>query len=146
MKFSIKSNVLVDQLLDEIAARYPETDESTIVTDIHLQPHQDTGELIAFNDDDEMLAQVIIEEWANSNSDHFIDEVKHFLGSRIHSKKKNLEKLGIMQPYSIDLVDDDKETISELLFVDGDTEILNKELLKGLDNELNDFLKKLLED
>ncbi|MBQ3832247.1 MAG: hypothetical protein II815_03635, partial [Bacteroidales bacterium] len=85
-------------------------------------------------------------EWANSNSDHFIDEVKHFLGSRIHSKKKNLEKLGIMQPYSIDLVDDDKETISELLFVDGDTEILNKELLKGLDNELNDFLKKLLED
>jgi hypothetical protein len=51
-----------------------------------------------------------------------------------------------MQPYSIDLVDDDKETISELLFVDGDTEILNKELLKGLDNELNDFLKKLLED
>ena len=146
MKFSIKSNVLVDQLLDEIAAKYPETDESTIVTDIHLQPHQDTGELMAFNDDDEMLAQVIIEEWANSNSDHFIDEVKYFLGSRIHSKKKNLEKLGIMQPYSIDLVDDDKETISELLFVDGDTEILNKELLKGLDNELNDFLKKLLED
>lgn len=146
MKFSIKSNILVDQLLDELAAKYPETEESSIVTDIHLQPRQDTGELVAYNDDDEVLSQIVIEEWTNSSSDHFIEEVKHFLSSRIHSKKQKLEKLGIMQPYSIDLVDDDRETVCELLFVDGDTEILDKELLQGLDAELNSFLKKLLEE
>ena len=43
------------------------------------------------------------------------------------------------------LVDEDKETISELLLVDDDTLLVNDELLKGLDKELDDFLKDLLE-
>jgi hypothetical protein len=43
------------------------------------------------------------------------------------------------------LVDDDKETIAELLLLDDDTLLVNEELLKGLDEELDAFLKDLLE-
>ena len=43
------------------------------------------------------------------------------------------------------LVDEDKETVTELLLVDDDTMLVNDELLKGLDKELDDFLKELLE-
>ena len=43
------------------------------------------------------------------------------------------------------LVDDDKETIAELLLMDDDTLLVNEELLKGLDEELDSFLKELLE-
>ena len=51
-----------------------------------------------------------------------------------------------MKPYSFVLVDDDKETVSELLLVDDeDTMLLDDELLKGLDEELDAFLKNLLE-
>ena len=51
-----------------------------------------------------------------------------------------------MKPYSFVLVDDDKETVSELLLVDDeDTMLLDDELLKGLDEELDAFLKDLLE-
>jgi hypothetical protein len=42
-------------------------------------------------------------------------------------------------------VDDEKETVAELLLVDDDTLMLSSELLEGLDEELDDFLKKLLE-
>jgi hypothetical protein len=52
-----------------------------------------------------------------------------------------------MRPYSFVLVDDDKETVTDLLLMDDeDTLLLNEDLLKGLDEELDDFLKKLLEE
>ena len=50
-----------------------------------------------------------------------------------------------MKPFSFVLVDDDKETIAELLLLDDDTLLINEELLKGLDEELDAFLKDLLE-
>ena len=49
--------------------------------------------------------------------------------------------------FSFVLVDDEKETVAELLLIDDeDTLLLSDELLKGLDEELDDFLKKLLEE
>ena len=38
-----------------------------------------------------------------------------------------------------------EETIAELLLLDDDTLLVNEELLKGLDEELDAFLKDLLE-
>jgi hypothetical protein len=53
--------------------------------------------------------------------------------------------LTILKPYSFVLVDEERETIAELLLVDDDTLLVNDELLKGLDQELDAFLKELLE-
>ena len=54
--------------------------------------------------------------------------------------------MAIRKPYSFVLVDEDRETVTELLLIDEeDTLLLNDELLKGLDEELNAFLKDLLE-
>ncbi len=62
------------------------------------------------------------------------------------------DKLTILKPFSFVLVDDDRETIAELLLMDDDTLLVNEdtllvneELLKGLDEELDSFLKELLE-
>ena len=46
--------------------------------------------------------------------------------------KDTFDKLTIMKPFSFVLVDDDKETIAELLLLDDDTLLVNEELLKGL--------------
>ena len=57
-----------------------------------------------------------------------------------------LASLSIIKPFSFVLVDHEKETLAELLIVDEDeTMFLSDELLKGLDDELNAFLKDLLE-
>ena len=57
----------------------------------------------------------------------------------------DFEKVSILKPYSFVLVDEEKETIAELLLADDDTLLVSDELLKGLDKELDDFLKELLE-
>ena len=51
-----------------------------------------------------------------------------------------------VEALSFVLVDEDKETLCDLYLVDDETVIVDGELLKGLDEDLDDFLKKLLEE
>ena len=54
--------------------------------------------------------------------------------------------VNIVKPYSLVLMDGSKESVAELMLMDDDgTMFLNDALLKGLDEELNTFLKDLLE-
>ena len=148
MNISEQSHASVASTLKEAIGRYTATDDSSVVTDIHLQPKQDSGELVIFNDDDEELARTIIAARVNNEGDDFYKEVEPLLRAEVTVLKDEgeLDKLCLMKPYSFVLVDDEKETISELLLVDDDdTLLLDDELLKGLDEELDAFLKDLLE-
>ena len=133
MKLSAQSHASIASSLREAVDKYIAAGERTVVTDIHLQPKQDSGELVIFNDDDEELSRTIIEEWVDYSEDDFYTVVERILR-------------GEMKPYSFVLVDEDRETVTELLLIDDeDTLLLNDELLKGLDEELDAFLKDLLE-
>ena len=80
------------------------------------------------------------------NDEDFYEEIIPILRLCIQNMKNELEKLPILKPYSFVLIDEDKETISDLYLVDDDTLIFDDELLKGLDEELDEFLKKLLSE
>ena len=77
----------------------------------------------------------------------FNDEVERLLSTLLNEMKSKgtFDEVTVLKPYSFVLVDEDKETIAELLLMDDDTLLLNEELLKGLDEELDAFLKDLLE-
>lgn len=148
MKMSEQSRASIVSALKTALCRYTSEGDETVVTDIHLQPNSESGELIIFDDDDQELSRTIINEWVEYESDDFYTVVEPILRAEVEALKKSgkLEKLCLMKPYSFVLVDEDKETVAELLLVDeDDTLLLNDELLKGLDEELDAFLKDLLE-
>ena len=89
----------------------------------------------------------MIEEWATYDGDDFMENVAPSLKSILCRMKEagDFVKITILKPYSFVLVDEDKETVAELLLVDDDTILVDDELLKGLDKELDEFLKNLLE-
>jgi len=148
MKLSAQSNILIESAIREAVNQFTGDEEQTIVTDIHLLPKQDSGEFCIFNDDEEELAKVIIEEWIDNNTEDFYQNIERVLRSILNKLKEEgiFEHLTLLKPYSIVLVDEEKETITDLLLMDDDTMLVNDELLKGLDEELDDFLKKLLEN
>ena len=121
--------------------------EQSIVTDIHIQANQSTGEFTILDDEDEELANTTIEEWMSYEGDDFYESLERALSNLLCNLKNNglFDKLTIMKPFSFVLVDEDKETITELLVMEDDTLLVNEELLKGLDEELDTFLKELLE-
>ena len=148
MKMSEQSRASIVSVLKTALCRYTSEGDETVVTDIHLQPNSESGELIIFDDDDQELSRTIINEWVEYESDDFYTIVEPILRAEVEALKESgkLEKLCLMKPYSFVLVDEDKETVAELLLVDeDDTLLLNDELLKGLDEELDAFLKDLLE-
>ena len=148
MKMSEQSRASIVSALKTALCRYASEGDETVVTDIHLQPNSESGELIIFDDDDQELSRTIINEWVEYESYDFYTVVEPILRAEVEALKESgkLEKLCLMKPYSFVLVDEDKETVAELLLVDEDeTLLLNDELLKGLDEELDAFLKDLLE-
>lgn len=60
MKISETSHTALVAALKEALGRYMGNEENAAVTDIHLQPRQDSGELLLFNDDDEELARTVV--------------------------------------------------------------------------------------
>lgn len=147
MKLSQSALSLLEETIKRAIGKYTCGCEQTIVTDIHLQANQNSGEFFLFDDDDQELANATIEEWMTYENDDFYESIERILSSLLCNMKNQgtFDKLTIMKPFSFVLVDDDKETIAELLLLDDDTLLVNEELLKGLDEELDAFLKDLLE-
>ena len=74
----------------------------------------------------------------------FEKELRNLL-AEMH-KEGCFDSLNIAKPYSFVLTDDDRQSIVDLLIIDDDTIILSEDLLKGFDEEMDEFLKKLLEE
>ncbi len=116
------------------------------MTDLHLRASQDSGDLMAFDDNDNEITRCVIEEWIDNKSDNFYPEIALVLRSEMNRVKDIIENLSIMKPYSFVLEDDDKNCITELYLVDDDLGIIGGDLMQGLDKDLDSFLQNILEE
>lgn len=149
MKLSATSYTSIASLIQQALKRYTTAGGKNVLTDIYLQPDMATGELSVFNDEDELLGSLVVKEWADVNPEEFYGGCEVALKKVLNqlSAAGDFQSVSILKPYSFVMVDASKETLAELLIVDEEeTLFLNDELLKGLDDELNAFLKDLLEN
>ena len=148
MNLSPQSIAAVQAFLANALGKYAVKESASVITDIYLQPQLTSGALVVLNDDDEVLAKTVVTEWENPVYEDFYVGAEADLRQALVGIQQagELDKLCLLKPYSFVLVDEDKETLADLLLVDdAETLFLNDELLKGLDEELNTFLKDLLE-
>ena len=121
------------------------TAEETKVTDFHIYIDGNSGDVNIMDDEDNTLARVHILEWEGEhNEEVFEKELQTILGEMYENG--SFDNLNIAKPYSFVLTDDDHQSIVDLLIVDDDTIILSEDLLKGFDEEMDEFLKHLLEE
>ena len=146
MKTTDQTIQQIERAIRKVADKFPASEEATIFTDIHIRVNQETGELVAFDDDDREITRVIIEKWINNQDDSFYDVVAKQLRKCLEREKKLVENMAVIRPYSFVLEDEDKENIAELYVVDDDTVIIDPDLMEGLDKDLDDFLEKLLKE
>ena len=147
MKLSTSSHTLVVSCIQKALDKYV-SGNAQVITDIHLQVDMESGQLLISDDDDAVLAEQQIPEWESANPENFYTDAEVALKRALNQLREEgaLEAVKILKPYSFVLEDSTKETVAELLMMDEEeTLFLNDELLKGLDEELNTFLKDLLE-
>lgn len=146
MKATEQTIQQIERAIRKVADKFPTNEDSGILTDIHLRVNQDTGELVAFDDDDKEITRCIIEQWIDNKDDDFYKDVAGVLRSVLSRQKDMIEKMAILKPYSFVLEDEDHEHLSELYLVDDETVIIDHELMEGLDKDLDSFLENLLKD
>ena len=146
MKATEQTLQQTERAIRKIAEKFPANEEATLLTDIHIRVSQETGEMLAFDDEDNEINRCVIEQWIDNKDDDFYKDVASTLRTILNNRKDLIEQMSVLKPYSFVLEDDDRETIEELYLVDDDIVILNDDLMADLDKDLDDFLDKLLKD
>ena len=144
MKATEQTLQQIGRAFRKMAEKFPKDEEASVLTDIHIKVVQDTGEMLILDDDDKELNRCVVEQWMDNKDDDFYESVTSILRSAIEADKDLLENLSILKPYAFVLEDDDREAVAELYVVDDDTVIIDTELMKDLDKDLDDFFENLL--
>ena len=143
MKANEQTIQAVERFIKKVAQKYPEHEEPTVLTDIHVRVNPENGDLMAFDDDDQEITRCVVEEWIENKDNNIYEEITSILRQEISKNKEITENLSILKPYSFVLEDDDRDNIAELYVVDDDTVIIGGELMSGLDEDLDNFFNNL---
>ena len=135
----------IQRALRKVIAKFPSTADP-VLTDIHLQVKPEGGELRTYNDEMEELDRAVIEQWLEPTEDDLYEAAATAIRQCLSQMRKEVETMSILHPFSFVLMGEDGETISDLYIVDDDHLMLDTELLKGLDKELDEFLEQLMKD
>ena len=148
MRLSSSSMASLNEALHKIADLYSGEEDQLISTDFYFMPSSGEGRLHVFNDNDEEIATAEVVEWKDYDAEGFYAAVEEDLLEAIRecNVDGDLERLAVWMPYSFVLVDEERETVAELLLVDEDALLVTDGLLKGLDAELNEFINNLLNE
>ena len=136
----------IERAIRKIADKFPPSEEANVMTGIHFRVTQETGELMAFDDNDEELNRCIIEDWIDNTDDDFFQQIPSVFRKCLDKMRDTVENMSILKPFSFVLENDDKESVAELYLVDDETVIIDPDLMQGLNEDLDDFFKKLFED
>lgn len=145
MKATEQTLQQIERAIRKTAEKFPSTKEACTMTDIHVRVTQETGELLTFDDDDHELTRCVVEQWIDNKDDDFYEQVTTVVRQCLNHQRKLVETMAILRPYAFVLEDEDRETLAELFVVDDeDTVIIDPELMKGLEDDLDNFLDHLL--
>ena len=144
MSLSRETQETLQSAIKKMASKYISAEESK-VTDFHVKVNGENGELAIFDDDDNSLARVHIKEWEGEHNEAVYEKELQNVLTKMH-REGIFDSLNVVKPYSFVLTDEDDQSIVDLLIIDDDTLILSADLLEGFDEEMNAFLKELLEE
>lgn len=145
MKATPQTIQQIQRALRKVADKFPATADP-VLTDIHLQVKPESGELLAFNDDMEELTRIVVDQWLEPTGEDLYEVAATAIKQSINGLRDIVEKMSVLHPFSFVMMGEDNETMQDIYLVDDDNIILDSELLKGLDTELDAFLAHLMEE
>lgn len=116
------------------------------LTDIFLVVDKDSGSLSVFDDEENLLSQVIVEAWISEDDDQLIARQLREVVEQFDMDNK-FDSLDVFKPFSINIADENLVVLEELLVIEDDSIIrIENDFLSRIDKEFDDFLDKLLKE
>ena len=145
MKATQQTIQQIQRAIRKVAEKFPSSAEP-VLTDLHMQVKPESGELRIFDDDMKELMRIVVDQWLEPTEEDLYENAATAIKHCINTMRNEVEHMSILHPFSFVLMGEDGETMSDIYIVDDDQLILDTELLKGLDAELDEFLEELLKD
>ena len=146
MKLTERTSQQIERFITKIAQKFTTNEDTNILTDIHLRVIQDSGEMLAFDDDDQEITRCVIEDWIDNKEENFYEESIGILRKSLQQQHDIIDKMGILKPFSFVMENDDQETVAELYVADDDTVIIGGDIMENLDKDLDDFFANLMKE
>ncbi len=153
--FSMKREPLLQTLeyairksLEKLRTR----ESSAAIVDLYIQPNPESGDVTILDDEDNILTKVPVPEWEEQadtvDSEKILAESADLLRALVKKMQEEglFDTVNILKPFSVLMVDEEMEVLSELLTIDEEQLMLNDEFLKHMDEELDGFYKQLMSD
>jgi len=127
-------------------------ESSAAIVDLYIQPNPESGDVTILDDEDNVLTKVPVPEWEEQTEGMDSENMLAECGELLRTLLKKLleeglfETINILKPFSVVMVDEEMEVLSELLTIDEEELMLNDEFLKHMDDELDSFYKQLMSD
>ena len=121
-----------------------------MLADLYWQVDLTSGSFAVWNDNQQQLAKASVKEWVSEDVDKSvslaeIEQVLRQILSKLEAENF-LEKINVQMPFSILMVDEEMETLSELFFLDDEAMPLDNNIIRHIDDELDSFFKQLMGD
>jgi hypothetical protein len=143
---------LLDHAIRRALDKLQHSADSAAIVDLYLFPNPEAGEFTVLDDEDHILEKIPVDVWQEQfdtmdteaelkNCEVLLKEIVNRI-----QEEALLDRLNIMKPFSVLMVDEEMEVLSELLLLDDEQCLIDDNFLKYMDEELDDFFKKLMSD
>lgn len=128
------------------------SESQAAIVDLYLLPNPEAGSFSVFDDEDHELIKVPVavwqEEYETLDNEAELKECEALLREIVHHVKEEgfFERIKILKPFSVLMVDEEMETMAELLLLDDEQYLVDDHFLKHMEQELDAFLEKLMAD
>ena len=143
---------LLDRAFRKALEQLEVSESQAAIVDLYLLPNPEAGEFSVFDDEDHELIKVPVDIW-QENYETLDNEAElkecEVLLVEIANKIKDegiFDKINILKPFSVLMVDEEMETLAELLLIDDEQYLVDDHFLKHMDQELDEFFEKLMAD
>ena len=128
------------------------SDSHTAIVDLYLQPNPEAGEFTVLDDEDHTLVKMPVDVWQEQYETidveaelKIAEEVLRKL-IQVLNKEGLFETISTIKPFSVLMINEDMETLAELLLLDDEQYVLDDDFLNHLDKDLTNFYEKLMSD
>lgn len=147
---SKRIRLMLENVFTETVNTLKQEHPSATVTDLYVQISQPKRMLSVYDDENRVLKNIYMEEELKDadKMDFFYTNAPRFVKeAAINCRNKKLfDDLNVLTPFSLVIVDDEGQTLSDYILLDSDKIVVEERLLKDLDKDLDLFLKNLLSD
>ncbi len=138
----IEISKALKQAIDALRDDY----KGSSLTDIFFVVDRDSAELSIYDDEENLLAQRIIDAWINLEDDSIIPHQIREVVEQFDMENK-FDELETYKPFSVSLADENFVVQEELLSIEDDSIIkLDNNFMERMDKEFDDFLDNLMKD